>query len=466
MFTNGALQPGGDRWAVRDCWTGQVIGEVPRDGVAEVDMAVSTVAGARRCVPPAERAAVLQAAAAALEARQQEFSTLMTAESGVCRSETAREVTRAAANLRVAAAEAERIRGETIPLPSALRMAFTIPEPVGVVLGITPFNRPLNQVVIKVAPAIAAGCAVLLKPSDKTPMTALAFADLLVEAGCPKGMLAVLTGDPGTIGPRLAGHAGVDMVTFTGSAATGRAVAAAAAGKKLLLELGGNDPLFVLPDADLAAAARLAADGACATSGQSCRGIKRVIVWQEIADAFVDLLAAAVMAKRCGDPRRADTEVGPLINEDAAAVVERRIAAAVEAGARLVAGGRRHGALMEPAVLDWVPAGAELVQQETFGPVAPVIRVRSTAEAAEVSNGTPYGLQAGVLTNDSARFWELAARLRVGAVNHGEGPQFDSPHIPFGGVKASGIGREGIRYAIAEMTTTKTITIPYGSHGL
>jgi acyl-CoA reductase-like NAD-dependent aldehyde dehydrogenase len=461
MYLDASVRSAGEGSAVHDRWTGEVIGEVSRDGPAEVDAAVTVLAGRGRPPHPSQRAAILSATAASLDAQAERFSRLITAESGVCRAETIREVARASANLRIAAIEAERIRGETIPLPNAPRLAITVPEPIGVVAGITPFNRPLNQVVVKVAPALAAGCPVALKPSEKTPLTALAFADLLTGAGCPGDMLAVLTGEPGEIGPALAGHPGVDMVTFTGSVATGRAVAGAAAGKKLLLELGGNDPLLVLPDADLPAAARLAAAGACATAGQSCRGIKRIIVWQEVADAFVELLAAAVAGKRCGDPHRLDTVVGPLISEEAARLVERRIAAAVGAGALLVTGGGRSGALLQPAVLDRVPPAAELVREETFGPVAPVLRVAGVDEAVAVANGTPYGLQAGVLTNDSAGFWELAARLRVGAVNLGEGPHFDSPYIPFGGVKASGVGREGIRYAIAEMTAVKTVTVPY-----
>ncbi|HYN96779.1 MAG TPA: aldehyde dehydrogenase family protein [Pilimelia sp.] len=462
MYLDGALQPAADEIAVRDPWTGETVGLVPRDGAAEVAAAVAATAGRRRTLQPAQRAAILAGAAAALHARAAEFADLITSESGVCRRETAREVARATANLRVAAVEAERLRGESIPIPDQRRLAITVPEPVGVVAAITPFNRPLNQVVVKLAPAIAAGCPVVLKPSEKTPLTALAFAELLTAAGLPKELLAVLTGEPAVIGPALAGHPEIDMVTFTGSVRTGRAVAAAAAGKRLLLELGGNDPLIVLPDADLERAARLAADGAFATAGQSCRGVKRIIVFAQVADAFVELLGTAARAKRCGDPRHPDTDVGPLIDEAAARVVERRVAGAVADGARLLTGGQRDGALVVPTVLDHVPHLAELVREETFGPVAPVLRVRDLDQAVEAANGTAYGLQAGVVTGDSDAFWRLADRLRVGAVNLDEGPQFDSPHIPFGGVKSSGVGREGIRYSIKEMSTTKTITIPYG----
>jgi acyl-CoA reductase-like NAD-dependent aldehyde dehydrogenase len=457
------LQPAADEMVVRDRWSGEQLGKVPRDGAAEVDAAVTAVASRRQVIPAQDRAAVLLATADHLERRTAELAELITGESGVCRKETTREVARACANLRVAAGEAQRLRGEAIPVPGQARLAIAVPEPVGVVAGITPFNRPLNQVVVKVAPAVAAGCAVVLKPSEKTPLTALVFAEVLAAAGFPKEMLAVLTGDPGLVGPALAGHPLVDMVTFTGSVSTGRAVAASAAGKKLLLELGGNDPLIVLADADLDRAAGLAVDGAFATAGQSCRGIKRIIIVDEVADVFVAKLVAAARRKTCGNPHDPGTDVGPLVDEAAAQTVRRRVEAAIEAGATLCLGGQQTGALVAVTVLDHVPPSAELVGEETFGPVAPVLRVPDAAAAVEVANATPYGLQAGVLTRDSDAFWRIAAGLRVGAVNLDHGPHFDSPHIPFGGVKASGIGREGIRYAINEMSVTKTITVPYAT---
>ncbi|MBN6051132.1 aldehyde dehydrogenase family protein, partial [Nonomuraea sp. RK-328] len=445
---------------VRSPWDGETVGTVPADTPRELDDAIRRVRAAWRPMPPRERSAVLRRAAALLTDRAAETATLITRESGVCVAETRKEVERAAANLTVAAEEAERLRGESIPLPAQDRLAVTVPEPAGIVAALTPFNRPLNQVVVKVAPAVAAGCAVVLKPSEKTPLTALAFAALLVEAGLPPELLVVTTGAPGEIGPALTGHPEVDMVTFTGSVRTGRAVAASAAGRKLLLELGGNDPLIVLPDADLDLAARLAADGAFATAGQSCRGVKRVIAVGEIADPLVSRLVEAARARRAGDPLDPATQVGPLVSEEAAAEVERRIHDAVAAGAKPLCGGERKGALLTPAVLDHVPADAELVVEETFGPVAPVIRVGDVDEAIAVANGTPYGLQSGVMTSDVTAFMRIAAGLRVGAVNLNAGPQFDSPHIPFGGVKASGLGREGVRYAIREMSVTKTITLP------
>lgn len=462
MFLEGVRQSGQNQLTIVDLWTRDVIGQVADDGPAEVHRAVTSVANSRWVLPPAARAEILTKAADAVAAQADRFSALITSESGVCVRETVREVTRAVTNLRIAAVEAERLRGETLLLPSGDRIAMTLLEPVGVVAGITPFNRPLNQVVVKAAPAIAAGCAFVLKPSEKTPLTALAFAEILINAGYPAEMLAVLTGDPARVGGALACHPDVDMVTFTGGVVSGRAVAAAAAGKKQLLELGGNDPLIVLADADLKLAARLAADGAYATAGQSCRGVKRIIVDQQVADDFVELLIEATSHKRYGDPRDPQTDVGPLITEAAAIEVERRIDTAIAAGAKKMYGDARVGGLVPPTVLDHVPAKAELVTQETFGPVAPVLRVSGVDEAIAVANSTAYGLQAGVVTADNDAFWRIAAGLRVGSVNLAEGPQFDSPHIPFGGVKSSGVGREGIPYAIREMTSVKTITVPSG----
>ncbi|WP_433656205.1 aldehyde dehydrogenase family protein [Nocardia sp. CA-128927] len=464
MFRDGALQPASDQLDVRNPWTGESVGSVARDTVTQMDEAVRGLRAAWRPLRPEQRAAILGAAAELIRERSGELAELISRESGVCIAETRKETERAAANLVVAATEAERLRGESIPVPGHDRLALTVFEPIGVVAAITPFNRPLNQVVVKVAPAVAAGCAVVLKPSEKTPLTALAFAEIMLAAGFPPENLVVTTGEPGVIGPALAGHPDIDMVTFTGSVSTGVAVSRAAAGKQVLLELGGNDPLIVLPDADLGLAVQLAGQGAFATAGQSCRGIKRVIVVGEVADDLVAGLVEQARRKQAGDPLDPATDVGPLISEEAAVVVERRIADAVAANAKLLHGGDRRGSLITPAVLDHVPADAELVVEETFGPVAPVIRVADTAEAIRVANGTRYGLQAGVVTSNVGEFSKIAAALRVGAVNLNAGPHFDSPHIPFGGVKSSGIGREGIPYSIREMSTIKTVTLPYPLH--
>jgi aldehyde dehydrogenase (NAD+)/aldehyde dehydrogenase len=455
------LRPAPAELTVRSPYTGETVGTVRPNGVDDVRRAVAAARSAPRLTPE-ERAAMLRAAAGTMDARRDELAVLIGREAGICLRDGRREVERARRNLVTAAEEATRIHGEALGIEAGAgrKLALTLREPVGVVGAITPFNRPLNQVVVKVAPALAAGNAVVVKPSERTPLSALAFAALMSESGLPPNLLSIVVGEPNALGPALAGDPGVDMVTFTGSPATGMLVARAAAGKKTTLELGGNDPLIVLDDGDLELAARLVCEQAYASAGQSCRGIKRVIASAPIADELVARIAEGTAALRCGDPLDPETDIGPLIDERAASSVETRCRKAIADGARLIHGGKRTGALHEPTLLDHVPTTTALVVRETFGPVAPVLRVRSDAVAVAVANSTPYGLQAGVVTGDFDRFMQIAGRLEVGAVNFMDGPAFDSPHIPFGGVKRSGHGREGIRFAIAEMTQLKTITLP------
>lgn len=462
MILGGEVRPATTFIDVRSPYSGELVGRVPSDTKQEALDAVAALSDGALGLHPDDRARVLRAASEELARRADEFTLLIAREAGVCRREAAGEVRRACANLAVAAEEAIRVDGESMLVGDRLnpKLAWTIREPVGLVCAITPFNRPLNQVVVKLAPAFAAGNRVVLKPSEKTPLTALAFAQLLFGVGLPPDALAVVTGEPQLVGHALVSAPEIDMVTFTGSVETGRSVARAAAGKRLLLELGGNDPLVVLDDNDLPHAATLAADGAFATAGQSCRGVKRVIVLEDFATPFVELLAQRAGTKRWGDPLDPETDVGPLIDADAAAVVARRCEQAIADGADVVVGNKFEGALVSPTVLDHVPADTELVVRETFGPVAPVIRVRDEAEAVAVANSTDYGLQSGVVTTDFEQFLRVAHGLRVGAVNFMESPSFDAPRIPFGGVKRSGVGREGIPHAVREMTTIKTITVP------
>jgi putative phosphonoacetaldehyde dehydrogenase len=463
LIVRGKLVEAARRLEIRNPYTGQLVGSVSCDSAADTEEAVEAARGYDQSAPADERSRILRSAAQDLLESRDELSLLITSESGLCVKDSRREVERAYGNLIVASEEATRMTGEALPIQAGGqgKLAFTLREPIGVVAAITPFNRPLNQVAVKVAPAIAANNAVVVKPSEKTPLSALRFAEILLRNGLPERMIAVVTGDPSEVGEALISSPLVDMVTFTGSVATGEAIARKVGMKKLTLELGGNDPLIVLRDADLALAARLAAAGAYGNSGQSCRGVKRILVVEEVADDFVALLLEETRRKRCGDPFDPETDVGTVISQAAAQQIEERCGLAVRDGARLRCGGTADGALFLPAVLDQVPPTTDLVRHETFGPVAPVIRVKDVEEAIDVANGTIYGLQAGVVTRDLELFLHIARRLRVGGVNLLEGPNFDSPSIPFGGVKKSGIGREGIRYAMAEMTTVKTVVTPW-----
>jgi len=465
MYVNGKLTGGTDRLDITNPYSGECVGSICVDHEAEVKEAIASASTYDHGLPPERRRALLAQAADALEKRKTEFASLITAESGNCLKDSWKEVDRAVANLRVAAAEAVQLHGESlrVAIGGTEKIAMTVCEPIGVVCAITPFNRPLNQVVVKLAPALAANNAVIVKPSEQTPLSAFAFAELLIEVGFPPDMISVVVGVPEEIGPHLLTSASVDMVTFTGGIETGERLTRQIGIKKLVLELGGNDPLIVLDDADLDAAAKLGAEGALATAGQSCRGIKRLIVQTSVADLFVEKLIEEVRRKRWGDPFDASTDIGTLINENAAKRVELRCARAIAGGAELRWGGMRRGALFQPTVLDQVSPYAELVANETFGPVAPVIRVSDIEEAIGVANSTRYGLQAGVATRSFDRFMRIATQLRVGGVALMEGPNFDAPQLPFGGVKQSGIGREGIRYAMREMTNVKTVLLPWSN---
>ncbi len=379
--------------AVINPFSGEHVGSVPRQSAADVERAIAAARG-RQPLDLDGRAELLGAVARALSGHSEEFARRITAEAGIALKESTKEVARACGNLQAAAEEAKRVRGEAIPIPSTHgeRIAITRRVPVGVVGALTPFNRPLNQVVVKAAPAIAAGNAIVVKPSEKTPLSAIAFAKLVVECGAPYGTMSVITGAPEVVGSALAGGA-VDMLTFTGSPAIGHKVALAAAGKRVALELGGNDPLIVLADGDLDFAARLAVDQAFATAGQSCRGVKRIIVEDSVADALVSRIAERASAITCGDPLDPSTDVGPLIDEASAVLVKRRCEQAIASGSDLICGGQRDGALFSPTVIDRVPPTAELVMQETFGPVAPVIRVKTSTTRSPSPTAHPTGFK-------------------------------------------------------------------------
>ncbi|MGH3937703.1 MAG: aldehyde dehydrogenase family protein [Pseudonocardiaceae bacterium] len=461
MFLGGQIQ-GDPEIEVRSPWDDELVGMVPNDSAGAVDHAVRQVSGYDRALTGEQRARILTSAAREIADREHELAHLITRESGICLKDSRKEIIRACGNLRVAAEESVRIRGESMEVVCGgiPRLAMTLPEPVGTVAAITPFNRPLNQVVVKVAPAIAMNNGIVVKPSEKAPLSAIELAAILHRAGLPDQMLAIVTGAPDEVGRALVTHPAVDLVSFTGSVETGEAVAQAAGLRRTLLELGGNDPLIVLADADLDRAARLAVAGAFGNAGQSCRGIKRIIAVAAIADELAERIVPLAEKLRYGDPLDPATDVGPLVSVGAATLVEDRCTAAVADGAQLLCGGSRDRGLLIPTVLDHVDPTSELVTRETFGPIAPIIRVDGVEAAIEVANSTVYGLQAGVVTDSYLEFMRIASELRVGAVALADGPNFDSPFLPFGGVKKSGVGREGIRYAMAEMSTVKTVLLP------
>jgi putative phosphonoacetaldehyde dehydrogenase len=452
---------------VRSPFDGELVGEAPVSGPERVRAALDRAAAWRWSASRHERSEMLFAVAARLGALSDELAVLISRESGLCLKDTRHEVARAVDVFRFAAIEALHDDGEAfagdVTAHGRDRRAYTLRVPVSLVAAITPFNHPLNQVAHKLAPAIAAGAPIVLKPSERTPLTALRLAELLVEVGVPGAAVQVVCGDPEAILDEFLAHHGVEVVSFTGGVAVGKTIARRLGYRRAVLELGGNDPLLVLADADLDEAAELAVRGAFQNSGQRCTAVKRIIAVEAIADGLAERIVERTRGLRCGDPLDTETDVGTVIDEAAARLIEMRVLDAAAAGARLLWGGERTGAQIAPTVLDRVPADAELVACETFGPVAPIIHVRDLDEAIATANSTPYALSSAVCSFDWRAIARCVQELRAGTVNVREVPGWRTELTPFGGIGDSGLGvKEGVREAIRAMSFTKLYTLPWG----
>jgi acyl-CoA reductase-like NAD-dependent aldehyde dehydrogenase len=408
-----------------------------------------------------ERAVLLFTIAQHVKQDEAELAQLICSETGKPIKEAHTEAQRAVDTLVAAAHAAQDLHGGVVPMDFAAggegRMAVTVREPLGVIGAITPFNFPLNLTLHKLAPALAAGNAVVHKPAERTPLSAFRLAHLVTEAGAPAGAYNIVTGD----GPRLAAvmlqHPAVAMITFTGSMKVGAELRAKAGLKRVTLELGNNSAVLIEPDADLSTAVSRSVQGAFALSGQSCISLQRAFVHESIAAEYTDRIVAAAKKLRIGHPYEASTDISSLIDEAAAIRVESWIQEAVASGARLLCGGKRRFATIEPAVLTDVPLDARISCEEVFGPALAVYPYKSLDQAIALANSTPYGLQAGIFTRDIARAFSTARKLQFGGVLINDVPTFRMDHMPYGGAKASGIGREGPRYAIEEMTELKLI---------
>ena len=448
-------------------YTGEAVARAPKATVDDVRHAIEAAHAYRSRLTRYERYRILMRAGEIIAARRDEIARLITLESGLCLKDTLHEVGRASDVLLFAANQSLVDDGQVFSCDltphGRSRKVYTLREPLqGVICAITPFNHPLNQVIHKVAPAVATNNRVVLKPSEKTPLAAFALADILYEAGLPPPMLSVVTGDPAEIAGELLTHPGIDLVTFTGGVAVGKSIAAHAVYKRQVLELGGNDPIIVMDDADLDEAAALAASGSYKNSGQRCTAIKRMLVHRSVADGFVDRLLANTRAVKFGDPLDPSTDMGTVIDEAAAIEFEKRVDAAVAAGARLLAGNERRGALYSPTVLDDVQPSMKVVKEETFGPVSPVIRFGSLDEAIAIANSTAYGLSSSVCTNRLDVITRCVSELNVGTVNVREVPGFRLELTPFGGIKDSGLGyKEGVQEAMKSFTNVKTYSLPW-----
>jgi putative phosphonoacetaldehyde dehydrogenase len=451
---------------VHNPYDGDLVGEVPLISPEQLRRRLDAGAGYVNPLSRHERSEILFAVAEQIRSRRAELAALITAESGLCLADSLYETGRSVDVFRLAAMEALRDEGETfagdISPHGRNRRAHTMRVPIRLVGAITPFNHPLNQVAHKLAPAIAAGAPIVLKPSEKTPLTALALGEMITAAGLAPEACQVLTGEPAAVLDGFLAHDAVELISFTGGVRVGKLIASRLGYRRAVLELGGNDPLIVLGDADLDEAAALAVAGAFRNSGQRCTAVKRIIAVQSVADELCARVAEGAAAIRVGDPTDPETGIGTVIDERAAIEIEARVAEAVADGAQLVGGGGRSGAQLTPAVLDHVPAGTRLVASETFGPVAPIIRVADLDEAIAVANSTPYALSSGVVSFDWRAISRCIRELRAGTVNVREVPGWRTELTPFGGIGDSGLGvKEGVREAIRAMTFTKLYTLPW-----
>jgi len=450
---------------VHDPFTGKVLAEVAQAGLDDAaDAAQSTSDAARQMgtLPSHARYHLLQKIAGALYDRRDEFAQLMTAEAGKPIADAKREVSRAVQTFTVAAEEARRIPGDVIPLDwtpgTDSHLGILRRVPIGPVLGITPFNFPLNLVAHKVAPALAAGNSILIKPAPQTPLTALLLGEVAMEAGVPPGGLNILPCD-NTVAEQLVTDPRFKLLSFTGSAAVGWKLKALSGKKKVVLELGGNAGVIIEPDADLELATQRCAAGGFSYAGQTCISVQQIFVHHSVADLFTTKLLLQVARLKAGDPGDSGTVVGPLIDQGAANRVEAWIAEAVSQGARVLLGGKRLGSVVEATVLGNVTPAMKVSCQEVFGPVVTVTPYREFDEAIDTLNRSDYGLQAGVFTQNVDKVFQAFRRLEVGAVLANEIPTFRAEHMPYGGVKDSGLGREGVAYTIEEMTEPRLLVL-------
>lgn len=454
---------------IRNPGTGKVIDRVPRATLDDTRRAVEAAqAGklAMRKLTARQRYDMLVRVAQAMEARVPELGKLLAEENGKPIGQTRAEVAVTASIFRGFAEEGKRIFGRVMPvdaIPGQERhFAVTIRQPLGVVAAIVPFNYPVELWGHKAAAALAAGNAVISKPPSACPLTLLKIAEILEQSGLPACAHQMITGPGALIGDYLAKAPGIQLITVTGSTAVGIRIAQLGAEnlKKVHMELGGNDALIILADADLEKAATAVVLGRLARgNGQICCAVKRIFVEAPVYDRFADLLTAKAKALKVGDQLQEDTDVGPLINEDAAKEVEAVVTEAVKAGAKLRAGGHRRDAFMEPTVLTDVPVDVPLFKEETFGPVAPLVRFTSVEDAIRMANDSPYGLQSAVFTQDINKALDIAYRLEAGGVIINWSSALRVETLPFGGVKMSGHGREGVHDTLDEMTDQKTIIV-------
>ncbi len=463
MLINGEHVSDMDSEDVINPFNGEVIDSVPISHLNNVDKAILAANNAKKSLQEMSAFKIsnkLYNVCEKLKEKKDEFAELLTMEVGKPINESYVELDRSIETLKLAAEEAKRIYGESVPLDAGLNgkgfFAFTQRLPLGVVAAITPFNYPLNLTIHKIAPAIACKNTVIIKPPTEAPLTVMKFAEL-VDEEFPAGVINVITGYGSEVGDALVASDKIDKISFTGSVMTGLMISQRAGMKKVTLELGGNDPLVVLDDADVGAAVKGVINGAYLNAGQVCMGVKRIIVQEGIYEEFKAKLVKETSKIKMGNPLDKSTQLGTLISEKAAIHVEESVNNAVKDGAEILIGGKRDGAFYEATIVDKVTQDMDLVANETFGPIAPLLKVKTVDEAIQIANATEYGLQAGVFTENYRNALKCANEIEAGTVFVNKQSTFRTDNMPFGGFKNSGCGKEGIKYAVEEMTKTKLI---------
>lgn len=455
---------------VRYPYTNEVIGTVPAGTAEHVRKAFEIAAAYEPKLTRYERQQILFRAAELIRARREEIAHWLTLELGICKQHSLYEAGRSYDVFTLAGQLAIQDDGQIFSCDltphGKSRKIFTKREPVRAISAITPFNHPLNMVAHKIAPSIATNNCMVCKPTELTPLTALTLADILYEAGLPPEMFQVVTGWPQDIGDEMITNPNIDIITFTGGVPVGKMIAQKAGYRRCALELGGNDPLIILNDLDaddLEKAATIAVAGATGNSGQRCTAVKRILVQESIADKITPLILEKAKAIRFGDPQDPETQLGCVISAEAAALFEQRVLDAEKAGAKILYHPGRNGALLPPIVVDHVPHDSELVMEETFGPIVPIVRVPDDDDAVmAISNSTVFGLSSGVCTNNLIRATKYIEGLNVGTVNIWEQPGYRIEMSPFGGIKDSGNGiKEGVLEAMKFFTTVKTYSLPW-----
>jgi glyceraldehyde-3-phosphate dehydrogenase (NADP+) len=464
MYIAGKWLDTADKIEVLNPFDGSAVDTVPDAGPQEVDQAIeSATRGALIMaeLPAFERHQILRKTAELLREHQEDFARLISLESGKALVESRFEVSRAAETMELSAEEAKRIRGETIPLDAAPggqgKFGFTLRVPCGVVVAISPFNFPLNLLCHKVGPALAAGNAVIAKPPSDTPLTGLRLTELLLEAGLPPEGIQCITGPGSSVGEQLCADPRVRKISFTGSPSVGERICQVAGVKKVTMELGSNSPLIIMPDADLEQVAKATAVTGYALAGQVCISTQRVLVNDRVYGDFLDALRPEVESIVTGNPLEEQTQMGPMIREDDAIRVENWIKESVSSGARLVTGGGRKGNLVAPTVVADVETSARISCEELFGPAVAVTRFDDIDQAIALANDSKYGLSAGIFTHNLDWAMKFVREVHSGNIMVNWGPQWRADLMPYGGLKQSGFGKEGPRYALEEMTELKMV---------